>query len=336
MNVIVSNEKKEQLSNLDADIIKSVTGQYEASELVEMFKDFFFSKMIIDVTALKNYSEVNVYQSLIQGLSPEKIIFLLPEGSTLCTPEFLSNLISIGIYNFTTDLKGIYYLLKNPNKLEDVEHILKMVENKYEEDTGAVASPVATRVDKECYILGVRDLTDGAGATSLIYMLKKELSTIYGFDNVIALEIDKNDFGLLAEKNMFSISKKDIQAKLSNYSNTSIILVDLNNCDEDSFCTDIIYLLEPSTIKLNRLIRKDRNIFGRLANCKIVLNKSMLLNNDVYDFEKEARIKVFYNMPPLDERKRNAIISDFLKRLGLVNDEVKSNYSNKIFGLFRR
>ena len=66
------------------------------------------------------------------------------------------------------------------------------------------------------------------------------------------------------------------------------------------------------------------------------MNQSLLLNNDVFDFESEAGIKVFYNLPPLDERKRNAIINDFLTKLGLFNKSVKNNSGNKIFGLFRR
>ena len=56
-----------------------------------------------------------------------------------------------------------------------------------------------------------------------------------------------------------------------------------------------------------------------------------------YKFKFLTYIKVFYNMPPLDERKRNAVINDFLSRLGLFSDMDKANNnSNKIFGLFRR
>ena len=40
-------------------------------------------------------------------------------------------------------------------------------------------------------------------------------------------------------------------------------------------------------------------------------------------------------MPPLDERKRNAIVHDFLVKLGIFNDQAKNN-NGKIFGLFRR
>ena len=167
-------------------------------------------------------------------------------------------------------------------------------------------------------------------------MLKKELSISYGQDNVVAIEIDKNDFSYFNDKQMVSAKLGEIRTILQRYSSATIILVDLNNCTDDSFCGDILYLVEPSTLKLNRLIRRNRNCFGRLGGQKIILNKSLLLNNDVFDFESEAAIKVFYNMPPLDERKRNAIVNDFLTKLGLFNRNPKNNNSNKIFGLFRR
>jgi len=44
MNVIVANEKQNELSKLDIDIIKNTTGIFESSVLVEMYKTFFFNK----------------------------------------------------------------------------------------------------------------------------------------------------------------------------------------------------------------------------------------------------------------------------------------------------
>ena len=42
-------------------------------------------------------------------------------------------------------------------------------------------------------------------------------------------------------------------------------------------------------------------------------------------------------MPPLDERKRNGVISDFLEKLGLFDNNIQNSAgNNKIFGLFRR
>ena len=336
MNVIIANEQQNQLANLDVDIIKSITGLYDAFEIVEMFKNFFFSKMILDVTTLKNYKDIKTYEILANGLDPDKIIFLLPEGSELCTPNFLSHIISLKIYNFTTNLNSINVLLKKTNTLKDVEHIVKMASVKTSSETGAVVANVSANVKRGVTVLGVKNVTESAGATTFIYLLKKELSLAYGQNNVVAIEIDKNDFSLFNDKNMFSIRQTDIKNTIAKYSNASIILVDLNNCPDNSFCGDVLYLIEPSTIKLNRLVRRNRVIFSKLVGKKVILNQSLLLNNDVFDFESEAGIKVFYNMPPLDERKRNSIIHDFLSKLGLFNEPVNSNNSSKIFGLFRR
>ncbi len=43
MNVVVSNEKKDLLSSLDIDIIKSISGTYNATDIVSMFKSFFYN-----------------------------------------------------------------------------------------------------------------------------------------------------------------------------------------------------------------------------------------------------------------------------------------------------
>lgn len=346
MNVIVANKQQNELANLDIDIIKSLTGTYNASELVEMFKSFFYSKMILDVTALIDADQLGTYEILAKGLDPSKIIFLLPEGSNLCTPSFLSRLISFGIYNFTTNLNGVKYLLKKSNSLSDVEHIQKMAkteESKSIED-GNKSTTIgnsntnvkASKVNSTRKIIGFKSVTEHAGSTTLIYMLRKELSSVYGRDGAIALEIDKNDFGLFNDKNMISVKMNDIKNAIEKYSDANVILIDLNNCTDDSFCNDVIYLIEPSTIKLNKLVRKNKLIFSKLTDKKVVLNNSLLLNNDVFDFEGEAGVKVFYNLPPLDERKKNAILVDFLTKLGLVESSNTNNNSNKIFGLFRR
>ena len=47
MDVVVSNKHSNELLDIDADIIKNVTGEYEVAEIGEMFKDFFFDRLII-------------------------------------------------------------------------------------------------------------------------------------------------------------------------------------------------------------------------------------------------------------------------------------------------
>ncbi len=364
MNVIIANEQQNQLANIDIDIIKSINGSFDVSEIIEMFKNFFYSKMILDVTAIKNYSEVSTYEALVKELDADKIIFLLPEGSSLCTPKFLSKLIKIGIYNFTTNLNGIRFLVKKSNTLKEVENILKMAEPKtvVNNDVDNNSTPnmeitpdnnppvdvenapvpsapqeVAPQAGGATTVIGFKGVTESAGSTTFIYMLKKELVMTYGSEKILAIEINRNDFSLFNDQNMISSEETRIREDLSRNNDKDIILIDLNDCHDTSFCNDIVYLMEPSTIKLNKLVRNNKVIFSKLVGKKVVLNHSLLLNSDISEFEKESGLKVFYNMPPLDERKRNEIINDFLIRLGLLADVTKGdNNSNKIFGLFRR
>ena len=369
MNVIVANKQQNLLMNsLDIDIIKSLNGEYESSEIVDMFKSFFYSRMILDVTALKNNESVDSYSTLIKGLDVNKIIFLLPQGSKLCTPSFLSKLIDIGIYNFTTNIDGVKYLYNKPNTLKDVEHIKDIAKKKEQElakkiqeaklaaakaaedsvenssnteDKSSNSNSNSIKKDPEksiskSTIIGIKNVTEHAGATTLTYIIKRELATVFGSQNIVAIEVNAKDFSAFNEKNMFSTTSANLKATINEHSNATIILLDINDYNDESICDDIIYLIEPSIIMLNKLIMKDKDVFNTLVDKKVVLNQSLLLNSDVSDFEHEAGISIFYNMPALDERKRNGIINDFLSKLGLFNSTGSGNNSNKIFGLFRR
>jgi hypothetical protein len=86
------------------------------------------------------------------------------------------------------------------------------------------------------------------------------------------------------------------------------------------------------------MIRRNRNIFEKLKGKKIVLNKSLLDSKDVLDFEYEAKTQVYYNIPPLDDKKdRHNILDVFLTKLGFIkqNSEENTEKSNKILGLFK-
>lgn len=358
MNVIVGNSQQNLLSNLDVDIIKSISGTYSATEIVEMFKNFFFNKMVLDVTALKDYNSLQTYQTLATGLDSDKIVYFLPENSDLCTAVFFSNLVSLGIYNFTTNIEGVKYLLKHSNTLNDVAQF-KNVQHQYVENVNDNSGldlpqhtiesdynsnppqPVIANVSASapsfsgCKIIGIKSVTDGAGATTLTYMMKKALASRLG-NNVVAVEIDKSDFKLFGEKNMFSVSKAEINNFLEQHGSASVILIDLNSHKGDFICQDTIYLLEPSIVKLNKLLRGGVEALKKLKNRKVILNKSLLSNQDVSDFEYESNIKVFYNLPPLDERKKNSVVDDLLARLGLMSGGNHTDNSNKVFGLFRK
>lgn len=326
MNVIVANQYKNELANLDIDIIKSITGEFDADELVAMFKNFFFDKMVLDVTAIKNYKNLEMIQKLAMGLNPEKLILIIPDEEC-SSSSYLSTIISMGIYNFTNNINAVKQLLEHPNSYKDVAKIQQL---------NSLSMEMSHQTESGRKIIGIKGITEHAGATSLIYMMKKELSSIYG-NSVCAIEVNKRDFSYLNEKNMFSIGEAELNSKVSSLSNCNIILIDLNDCKNESVCTDLIYLMEPTTLQLNKMIRKDRKVFEKLNGKKIVLNKSLLNNKDVSDFEYESNSKIFYNLPPLDERKKNDVVNDFLFRLGLLSDTAsKKADSNKIFGIFKR
>ena len=81
---------------------------------------------------------------------------------------------------------------------------------------------------------------------------------------------------------------------------------------------------------------KNRKINIRLSrNEKIVLNKSLLTVSDVKEFEYEAKVKMFYNIPPLDERKDHQMVLDsFLEKLGVLTS-ADTNHSN-FFDMFKK
>ena len=350
MNVIVANEQQGQVAGLDIDVIKSITGSYSPNELVEMFKNFFYSKMVLDVTSIKNYTDIQSYKILSQGLDVEKIVFFIPEGSSLCTPNFLAKLVTLGIYNFTTNIDGVKYLLKKSNTYSDVAQIQQMGGGVIEEPTPStnedddssgeggqehVQAQVQQGALARTIKVGIRNVTDHAGATSLIYMFKKELVSVFGENKVVAIEVNKNDFQFYNDKAMISSNTQDLRNVIERYNGVSVILIDLNDFEDNTVCDEVLYLLEPGTLKLNKLVRKNKHVFAKIKDKKVILNQSLLSSKDVNELEYEAGIKVFFNLPPINDRKKNDIITELLAKVGIIQF-TKGNDSGKIFGLFRR
>jgi hypothetical protein len=328
MNVIISNKYQSLLAGLEIDVIKSLNGEFEAEEIVSTFSNFFYNKMILDITAVKDYKDLKNIQKLSVALDMSKVILLLDDIDESSSAAYLSKLVSMGIYNFTKNKEGIMYLYDHPNLYKDVVHLQQL-----DELTGAIMAKVD---EGNMRMLGIRNVTDHAGATTLIYMLKKQLEKNY---SVVAVEVNKRDFIYFNDKDMISISLEEFPREVLKLKDINIILVDLNdvNDSDDDACNDILYLIEPSSIKLNRLMKKDRRIFEKLKGKKIVLNKSLLESKDVMDFEYESKSKVYYNVPPLNERGGNHSILDFLlTKIGFLKQKVDvKDEKSKILGLFK-
>ena len=70
MNVIISNKYTSLLNELDIDVIKKLEGQYDVDDIINQFKNFFFQRMILDITAIKDYKN-NILINEILKLSSD-------------------------------------------------------------------------------------------------------------------------------------------------------------------------------------------------------------------------------------------------------------------------
>lgn len=330
MNVIVSNKYQSLLATLDIDVIKTINGEFTVEELVSQFSNFYYNKIIIDITAIKNHEDVKTMQNLSMNLDMSKSIILLDDNPSVNSPQYISQLVSMGIYNFTNDVNVVRYLIDNPNTYKDVAnyHNVLGFKQKPTLNEKSVDTTVGKMGQK---VLGIKNVTEHAGATTLTYLLKTHLEDYY---RVKAIEIDKNDFSYIDDSDLDSISSISFTNYLSNNSDLDIILVDLNDSNIEEYCNDIIYLIEPGIIQLNRLVKKDSSIFEELSDKKVIINKSVLGDKDIQDFEKESGLRVFYNIPYLDDKQTNqTIINSFLASLGF--SRIDSNEGNGLFTIFK-
>lgn len=352
MNVIVSNKYGAMLSNLNIDLIKSINGEFEVDELISQFTNFFFNKMVLDITAIKDYQDINVIQKLSFGFDMSKVILLLDDSDKVNSPRYLSQLVSMGIYNFTRNIDAIVYLIDNPNTYKDVAqyHILNMnsINEEEEASNGGKKSKDnhknnfiddmtsdLTGFGMSTRVIGIKNLTENAGATSLIYMLKKQLENNY---KVLAIELGKNDFMYFNDPDLRSIQVDELATIIKNPSNTyNVILVDVNDDEESANCGEMLYLIEPTTIKLNKMIRNDRNILDKIKSKKIILNRSVLGENDIKDFEYEAKCNVFFNIPNIDDKKdKHRVLDELLNKMGFDRQKpVKDSSGVKLFGIVK-
>jgi len=337
VNVIIGNKYDSMLSNLDIDVIKRLQpGEYEVDEIVEGFRNFFYNKMIIDITSIKDYQDLTTMQKLSVGMDMDKIILLLDDSPVANSDYFISQLISMGIYNFTRSIDNIKYLIDNSNTYKDVAqyHNLSAVPIANQQTGNNTPIYITQEVNVGTRVVGIKNITEHAGATTLTYLLKKQLEDKY---STIAIEVGKNDFAYIKDSSLKSVGPESFTQSLMTYRNHEVILVDLNKQGDERLCSDVIYLIEPGLLKLNKLIKRDRNAFAKLKDKKIILNRSVLNDRDIADFEYESRSKVFFNVPNLDDKKaRHADLDTLLIKLGFsrINaggDDKKSS----IFNVFK-
>ena len=329
MDTVISNKYSSVLNELDIEVSKKLEGEYTVDEIISQFKNFFFNKMFLDITAIKDYKDLTNLQKLSMSIDMDKVILLLDKDDSISDSEpFLAKLVNMGIYNFTKDQNNLMYLYTNPNVYRDVAYLQKIDTGENNNTTTDSSYSVSNK-----RIIGIKNITDSAGATSLIYMLKKVLSSYY---SVMALEVDKRDLTYFKDKDTLTVKDDEINNIISKYNSIDIFLLDLNKSNKEYLCTDVLYLVEPSILKLNKLAIINPKIINDIKGKKVVLNKSLLSESEIADFEVETRIKVYYNIPPLNDKKDNSdILSPLLEKLGYIKKSEEKEKKKSIFDFLK-
>ena len=294
MNIVIENLNSSIIDSISIATVKRLNGTYDVGTLFNEISSLSYEKVIMDITSLNNYNDINVLKSLISFIKPDKLILVLNKENI--SIEYLNSIIEIGIYNIAYTAEHIVELYSNPNNYED-------------------AIILINKSKKITKIIGFKNVTKHAGSTTLIYILKKHLDK---YRKVLALEIDKLDFNFFYNKEMVSIQDNAVDMTLEKYGNTDIILIDLNNSKNAvKYCDEIIYLVEPTMIRINESMMVDPTTFNSLKDKKVILNKSPLTNDEIKEFESESHIKAYYVLPMLNERRNSELINNLIDKLKL-------------------
>lgn len=294
MNIVIENLNSNIIDSISIATIKKLNGTYDVTQLFSEISPLSYEKAIIDITALNNYNDINTLKSLTSFIKPDNLILVI--NSDNVSNEYLNSIIESGIYNIAYTAEHIVELYSNPNNYDD-------------------AIILVNKSKKVCKIIGFKNVTKHAGATTLIYILKKHLDKMR---KVLAIEINKLDFNFFYNKEMISIQDNAVDMTLEKYENQDIILVDLNNSKNMiRYCDEIIYLVEPTMIRINEAMMVNPTTFNELKNSKVILNKSPLTAEEVKEFSSESHLKAYYVIPMLNERHNSDIIINLIDKLKL-------------------
>lgn len=335
MNLVIKNQNYKILDNLTVDIIKTMTGEFSKENLEMELVNFVYNRAIIDITAISNYFDIQSVLNFLSFFDKDKVIILLNESDLTNSKSYLGKLVENGYYNFTKNAAGINYLIDNPNDLSKVASYTEPdnnVNNLNNFNSPAPSQMTAAQYQKNTNqkVIGIQNITEHAGATTLMYMMVKQLSQSC---RVKGFELLKQDSIYFRENNIkFATSLEDLKIKIKECLEEKIIIVDLNGLDGNEICDEILYLIEPGIIRLNKLIKKDPNVSEKLINGKVILNRSSIKDDELSSFEYETKIRVFYNLVNFNDRKeRIQVIDVLLTKLGLQ----KMSSNGGIFGIFK-
>ena len=331
MNIIVTNKYKDLIYNTNIEILKELHGVFKVREIVNSFSSIFYKKIIIDATALEGFPKEDVLKELIASFDMDKLILFLPPDNPP-PKKFLAFLVSINLFNFTDNQKGLIELIKKSNTFEDVKNFQQVEEEKVtnlpSEDNIYENTDAPGRI-----VLGFKSVTENSFNTEIIYSIKRTLEEKYN-KNVLAVEIDRKNLSYYNANNIHSVYRERINDFLKNNLGYDVILVDLGELDMN-VCDDVIYLVNPSLYTVNKLMYKSRDAFIKLKGKKVVFTNSLLTTSDVNQFAKEAGISVYYNLGPINDRVYSEDLDKLLAKLGVVPDTTTKPAKKGLFDIFK-
>ena len=288
INIIIKNQNSKVIDSVDINSIKTITGEFTRETIEAELGNLLYSKAVIDITAIKNFFDIKEVLRFLSFFGPNKTVLLLNNSELVNSSSYLTLLVQNGYYNFTRNAAGINYLLTHPNTLNDVTKYINSLSqtqnqsielnrmgpntfgnqtfqsnpytsNSYINDNynpGYVRAEESIKTGAR--IIGIQNVTEHAGATTLMYMILKQLRINY---KVKAFEMFKQDSIYLKDSDIsFCTSAEDLKYKINTLKDTEIILIDLNGLSERNLCQDILYLVNPGIISLNKALKKDINI----------------------------------------------------------------------------
>ena len=86
-------------------------------------------------------------------------------------------------------------------------------------------------------------------------------------------------------------------------------------------------MVEPTKIKINKLVVQNRNIFNDLKGKYVVLNKSMLSDNEKGIFSQEANLPFYASVGPFNDRADTNAIDELITR---IENEKNNSVNNSV------
>lgn len=315
MNLVIVNENTIVVNALTIDIIKVLNGVYDVNSVEKELVNFYFNKVIIDITAIKNYfSSFDLFEFL-NYFGKDKVILLLNDSAYCNSKEFLTKLINNGYYNFTSNSQGVSFLVNRSNTYEDVKKYIQTTTFTSELNSSIGSTNIQTRTNT-IKIIGIKNLSEGAGSTTLMQQMVKQLAFNY---KVKGIELNSFDAMYFRRPDIiFCNDYTEAKTKIQGLKGIDAIIIDLNEFeDKNKICTDIIYLLEPGIIRISKFIKNINKYKDELNDMKIVLNRSALKDEEINYFEKETGLNIYYNLTNFDDKKDRLLSIDrLLIRLG--------------------